>query len=80
MNIKCLDYYLARRRRAWLGWTFGSDGLRKTAPQKATFRMDRFKATSGSSTEWLAHALMTDICNEGLNASYWFALAENKEK
>ena len=79
LDVKCLDYYLARRRLGWAGHLARMDH-EKRIPRKLLSGWINSKRPRGRPQNGFAHALMTDISNAGLNASNWFKLAADKGK
>lgn len=77
LNVKCLDYYLARRRLGWAGHLARLD-FGKRIPRKLLSGWIASTRPRGRPQNGFAHALMTDISNAGLDDSNWFMLAANK--
>jgi len=79
LDVKCLDYYLARRRLGWAGHLARMDH-KKRIPRKLLSGWICTRRPKGRPQNGFAHALMTDISNAGLDASNWFLLAAKKGK
>ena len=79
LDVKCLDYYLARRRLAWAGNLARMD-FEKRLPRKLLSCWISSKRPHGRPQTGFAQALMTDIITTGLNADNWFILAASNEK
>ena len=77
LDVKSLDYYLARRRLGWAGHLARMDHG-KRIPRKLLSAWICARRPQGRPQNGFAHALMTDISNAGLNASNWFLLAAKK--
>jgi hypothetical protein len=77
LDVKCLDFYLAKRRLSWAGHLARMD-FDERLPRKLLSGWIDSKRPRGRPQNGFAHALMTDISNAGLDASNWFTLAAQK--
>ena len=76
LDVKCLNYYLARRRLGWAGHLARMD-FDKRLPRKLLSAWIDSTRPRGRPQNGFAHGLMTDIKNAGLNDRNWFQTKEN---